>query len=107
MSLEIDPKSASDRVLAGAFLLDVREPDEWQEVHVAAARLIPLGELPQRLTELPTDRDIICMCRSGRRSEKAQALIAQRKTGAPVMNMTGGILQWIADGLPVVKDEAP
>lgn len=103
MSQEIDPSAVAGRMHAGSLLLDVREPDEWQESHVAGALHIPLGDLPGRLGELPADREIICMCRSGRRSEKAQHLLEKSARTAPVINMTGGILRWTELGLPVTQ----
>lgn len=103
MSLEIDPKTAAERLRAGSLLVDVREDDEWREAHVAQAHWIPLGQLKERLSELPPDAEIICMCRSGRRSEKARQIIKEQRPQARVVNMTGGILQWVKDGLPVVS----
>lgn len=103
MSLEIEPVEASRRLLGDALLLDVREPEEWAECHVAGAVHIPLDELPSRLAELPADREIICMCRSGRRSSKAQALMEESRRFTKVLNLSGGILRWIDDGLPVVE----
>ena len=53
------------------FLLDVREPYEYAEGHIDGARLLPLGELGRRLNELPQDREILVICRSGNRSGTA------------------------------------
>src|SRR5512146_1888777 len=47
----------------GSFLLDVREPDEWAQAHIAGATLIPLGELEKRVAEVPRDRDVVVVCR--------------------------------------------
>jgi len=71
-AFEIDPAGALERQRAGALIIDVRDPDEWDDGHVDGAVLIPLGELAERQREIPRDRDVIMMCQSGRRSAKAQ-----------------------------------
>jgi adenylyltransferase/sulfurtransferase len=74
-------------------LIDVREPFEYKIGNIPYARLIPLGELPKRLSELNPDAEIVAHCKSGARSAKAVALLKQagfRK----VRNMKGGILAW-------------
>ncbi|MGH9394094.1 MAG: molybdopterin-synthase adenylyltransferase MoeB, partial [Terriglobales bacterium] len=84
------------RELAGTqppFVLDVREPHEYQIGHIPGATLIPLGDLPKRLGELQRGRDIVAQCRSGVRSLKAAKLL--REAGFPrVRNLKGGILAW-------------
>lgn len=103
MANEIDPADVPARMREGSVLLDVREIDEWNEGHVAGALHIPLGELASRAGELPENREIICMCRSGRRSAEAQKTLASRTPGKPVLNMTGGIVRWGELGLPVER----
>jgi len=74
-------------------LIDVREPFEYKIGNIPYARLIPLGELPKRLSEFNPDAEIVAHCKSGARSAKAVALLKQagfRK----VRNMKGGILAW-------------
>lgn len=56
----------------GAFILDVREPSEWEQGHIEGATLIPLGQLLQRSAELPTDQTIVVVCRSGNRSAQGR-----------------------------------
>lgn len=77
------------------LLVDVREPQEYEQAHIPGARLLPLGQLETRLTELPTQRDIIFSCRSGARSRVAATLAAE-KMGAHrgLYNLEGGILGW-------------
>ncbi|WP_425414610.1 rhodanese-like domain-containing protein [Paenibacillus harenae] len=77
-------------------LIDVREPDEWQEGHIKEARSIPLSELQERIGELRQgNEDIVLICRSGGRSGKAcDYLHAQ---GFNVVNVTGGMLAWPGD----------
>jgi rhodanese-related sulfurtransferase len=84
------------------FLLDVRTPEEFsQDGHVAAAMLIPLNELDTRLSELPTNTPIACICRSGNRSTVACTDLAAR--GYNVTNVTGGMHAWAAAGFPITR----
>ena len=78
------------------YLLDVREPQEFQIARIPGSTLIPLGQLPQRLSELPTgpgSPEIIVHCKMGGRSAKAVQLLKER--GIPARNLKGGILAWI------------
>jgi len=84
---------------AGAYILDVRQPEEWAEVHIPGAVLIPLGELPGRLAEVPRDSDVVVVCRSGNRSQAGRDIL--RDAGyARVTSMAGGVTEWQAAGLP-------
>ncbi|MGH8983625.1 MAG: rhodanese-like domain-containing protein [Acidimicrobiia bacterium] len=86
----------------GAFLLDVREPDEWEAGHAPAAVHVPMKEVQARQAELPNDRRIVAVCRSGGRSAAvAEALNAW---GFDAVNLAGGLHAWEAAGLPVVTD---
>ena len=86
----------------GAFVLDVREPDEWTEMHVPDSTLIPLGELTSRLSEVPTDRPIVVICRSGNRSAQGRDLLLDAGY-TNVTSVAGGIRDWQAQGQPVVS----
>jgi sulfur-carrier protein adenylyltransferase/sulfurtransferase len=91
---EIRPEELKARLDAGddVFILDVREPHEYGICNLGG-HLIPLGELPARLNELDSSRDIVAHCRSGVRS--AQAVTLLRQAGfAKVKNLAGGILAW-------------
>jgi rhodanese-related sulfurtransferase len=83
------------------FLLDVREPDEYRQGHVAGATLIPLGELSRRMGELPKDRELLCICHSGNRSRAAAQHLAA--AGYKVVNLQGGMFAWEMARLPVKK----
>ena len=75
------------------FVLDVREPHEYQICSIPNAKLIPLGDLPKRVNELDSADEIIAHCKSGMRSAKAVEFLKQagfRK----VRNMKGGITAW-------------
>jgi rhodanese-related sulfurtransferase len=100
--LEISVSEASAKRDAGAFILDVREPDEWNERHIPGTTLIPLGELASRVDELPQDQEIVVVCRSGNRSaEGRDILLAAGFT--QVTSMAGGIKQWATAGLETVS----
>jgi adenylyltransferase/sulfurtransferase len=75
------------------FLLDVREPNEYQIGKIPGSTLIPLGEVPQRVTEIPRDKEIIVHCKMGGRSAKAAAFLRQQGY-TNVKNLKGGILDW-------------
>ncbi|MBA8794069.1 rhodanese-related sulfurtransferase [Friedmanniella endophytica] len=90
---------------AAPLLLDVREADEWQAGHAPSALHIPLGQLENRLGEIPADRPVITVCRSGRRSALAARQLAAH--GRSVSNLDGGMAAWSAAGLPVVTASGP
>lgn len=97
----INVSEAAQRFADGAYLLDVRTVDEWNESHIDGAVLIPLDELSSRINEIPTDRDVLIICRSGNRSVEARDIL--RAAGLPrTTSITGGINAWKAEGLPVV-----
>jgi rhodanese-related sulfurtransferase len=99
---EVDPATANALVDDGALLLDVRNPDEWAVGHAPAALTLPLPDLAARFTELPVDRRIAVICRSGARSARAtEALVG---AGYDAVNVAGGMQAWAAAGLPVVTD---
>ena len=100
---EVDAAEGRRRVEGGALLLDVREPDEWTAGHAPEARLIPLGQVQARLAELPKDRTIVAVCRSGGRS--ASVTEALTAWGYDAVNLAGGMRAWAAAGLPVVTDD--
>lgn len=76
------------------FILDVREPNEYQICRIAGSTLIPLGEVATRSAELDRDRDMVVHCKMGGRSAKAVALLQERGF-TRVRNLKGGILAWI------------
>ena len=83
------------------FLLDVRTPEEYSMGHIKGAHLIPLQELENRLDEIPKDQKILVYCRTGHRSAIASEILA--KAGFEILNMEGGIVEWISKGYEVVK----
>jgi len=99
---EIEADDAHAAVAAGAFLLDVREPDEWAAGHAPGAVHVPMRELPARSGELPRDRLIVAICRSGARSRTIGEVLAA--DGFEVANTIGGMRAWAAFGYDVVTD---
>jgi len=86
----------------GAWLLDVRENEEWAAGYATGARHIPLGELAARTAEIPQDEAVYVICRSGSRSARAaQALAA---AGWDTINVAGGMQDWAAAGRPMATD---
>ena len=101
MPATITVQEAAQQFADGAFLLDVRTQEEWNQSHVEGAVLIPLAQLAARSAELPADRDVLIICRSGNRSGQARDLL--RNAGFDrTTSIGGGINAWIAKGLPVV-----
>jgi rhodanese-related sulfurtransferase len=101
---EITPAQTAEKRDQGAFILDVREPSEWTQVHIPGATLIPLGELPSRLSEVPMDKDVIVVCHSGNRSAKGRDIL--RAAGINrATSMAGGMTSWQAQGLPVASGQ--
>jgi rhodanese-related sulfurtransferase len=98
---EIDVAELARRHADGAYVLDVRQPDEYEAGHVPGAVLVPLGELGGRMGELPQDRPLLVICKSGGRSANAvQALTA---AGYDATNIAGGTMAWIDAGHAVVE----
>lgn len=81
-------------------LIDVREQFEYDEVHIPAITLIPLGTVPDNLDQIPTDKTVIITCRSGNRSGQAAEFLRQQGFDN-VHNMEGGIVAWQAAGYSV------
>jgi rhodanese-related sulfurtransferase len=84
-------------------LLDVREADEWEAGHAPGAQWVPLGDLESARFKIPINRRIVCVCRSGSRSARATAQLAQ--WGFDAVNLAGGMKAWAAEGYPVVRDD--
>jgi len=98
----VDVHEARRRQSAGALLVDVREPAEWNQGHAPNATHIPLGALGARLAEIPRDRDVLLICRSGNRSGNAQRQL-QHLGYQQVFNVSGGMNAWTSAGLPVAR----
>ncbi|KAB2867001.1 MAG: rhodanese-like domain-containing protein [Anaerolineae bacterium] len=97
---EISVKEAAEMRDDGAFILDVREPEEWADFHIPGATLIPLGDLASRVDELPKDQEIVVVCRSGNRSQEGRDILLDAGFDK-VTSMAGGVTEWRSAGYPI------
>ncbi len=88
----------------GALIIDVREPNEYAQLRARGAVLLPLGRLNNRVRDLPRDREILLMCRTGGRSANATQFLAANGF-ENVTNVSGGIVAWHNAGLPTTSGE--
>ncbi len=102
---EIDVDALAELHAAGATIVDVRQPDEYEEAHVPGAILIPLGEVQDRVAEIPADGPVYVICKSGARSMRASEWLVTQDIDAT--NVAGGTMAWIQSGRPVVTGGAP
>jgi rhodanese-related sulfurtransferase len=87
-----------------AYLLDVREDEEWAAGHAPTATHLPMMQIPARLDEIPHDRDVVVVCRVGGRSAQVVAYLLQNGFDN-VYNLDGGMFAWAAAGRPVVGED--
>ncbi|MGC5009864.1 rhodanese-like domain-containing protein [Streptosporangium sp. DT93] len=85
-----------------AFLLDVRENEEWRAGHAPEAVHIPMGELRSRVGEVPRDAPVYVVCRVGGRSASVTAWL--NHGGWNAINVGGGMQSWDVAGRPMVAD---
>jgi rhodanese-related sulfurtransferase len=83
----------------GALIVDVREPNEYAQLRAKGAVLLPLGRLNNRVKDLPRDRELLLMCRTGARSANATKFL-QAQGFENVTNVNGGMVAWHNAGLP-------
>ncbi len=88
----------------GALIIDVREPNEYMQIRAKGAVLLPLGRLNGRVKDLPRDRELLLMCRTGGRSHNATQFLAANGF-ENVSNVSGGIVAWHGAGLPTSSGE--
>jgi rhodanese-related sulfurtransferase len=98
--LEVDLETFASAHAAGAAVLDVRNPDEYEAGHVPGARLIPLGDLAARQDEIPDGDPLYVICAVGGRSLTAARAMVQ--AGYPAVSVAGGTKAWIEQGRPYV-----
>jgi rhodanese-related sulfurtransferase len=98
---EIDIRSFTAAHADGAYVLDVREPNEYVAGHVPGARLVPLGKVPDAVRELPIGQPIYVICQSGNRSRVAAQHVD--RSGRDARSVLGGTSEWIRVGRPVVR----
>jgi adenylyltransferase/sulfurtransferase len=96
---EVDAAEAWRLIEGGAQLIDVREPWEWAASHIPGAVLIPMGDLPSRTSEIDPQRTAVIYCAVGGRSGRAVEAL-QHAGYTKVLNLSGGILEWVNRQLP-------
>ena len=99
---EIAAAEAAEEIAGGALVVDVREQVEWDAGRISGAVWIPLGELGSRVGELPRDRRMVIVCRTGSRS--GYAADALHGAGYDAANLRGGLFSWTAGSLPLEPD---
>ena len=97
---EISVTEAYAKYQQGAFFIDVRTQEEWNEFHAPNTSLVPLDQLPARLNEIPKDREIVVVCRSGNRSQEGRDILLNAGF-TNVTSMQGGLSEWRASGYPI------
>jgi rhodanese-related sulfurtransferase len=97
------PSVTAAQVDDGAYLLDVREPDEWSAGHVAGAHHLPMMEVQARMAEVPTDAEVVVVCRSGGRSGQVTSYLMGNGWDN-VRNLDGGMQSWAAAGREMVSE---
>ena len=96
MATEVTIDDLADAISHGAYVLDVREQEEYDEAHVPGVVLIPLGELEARVGEVEDGSRVFVICRSGARSLKGADIL--EANGIDAVSVAGGTLGWIASG---------
>jgi adenylyltransferase/sulfurtransferase len=101
---QVTPAEIAERISKGQeiILIDVREPMEWNTGHVDSAHHIPMSQVPTRLDEIPRDRDVVMICRSGARSERVRQFLVQQGY-TRVANLTGGMQRWAREVDPSIR----
>lgn len=84
------------------FLLDVREPWEYEQCHLAGAKLMPMHTVPARLNELDADADVVVICHHGGRSMQV-AMFLERNGFGSIYNLAGGVNAWAHDVDPGMR----
>ncbi len=84
---------------SSTFTVDVRTQEEWDEYHAPNTTLIPLDQLQNRLSEVPKDKEILVVCRSGNRSQQGRDILLS--AGYNATSMAGGLKEWYAKGYPI------
>ncbi len=97
----VSPARAKEAQDQGAMLIDVRESSEYRSGHAPGAKHISVQVIERRLGEIPKERQIVVMCQSGMRSQRAAEILS--RNGYQVLNVSGGIIGWQRAGLKVVK----
>lgn len=101
---EVSTSAFASARAAVTVTIDVREPDEYLAGHVPGVRLMPMGEVPFRLAELPRTGPVFVICQSGNRSQAIADLLVRQ--GLDARSVAGGTSAWESLGYPVVRGPA-
>jgi rhodanese-related sulfurtransferase len=93
---EVDASEAIAKVAAGAYLIDVREQDEWDRGHAPQAHSVPMSRLNELIEQIPSDQEVLVVCLSGGRSARVSSALAD--AGYQPLNVLGGMSAWAAAG---------
>ena len=96
------PRTSVTDMPADVVLLDVREDDEWAAGHAPEATHIPMGEIAERLDDVPDGSPVYVICRSGGRSARVTQFL--NANGWDAVNVDGGMAAWARTGRPMVAD---
>jgi len=103
LPVDLQPSDVNSlRENPGVVVIDVREQYEYDEGHIPGVTLIPLGSIPNRLNEIPTDKEVVFVCRSGNRSNQATQFLQQQGFDN-IHNMLGGMNAWQKAGYEVER----
>jgi sulfur-carrier protein adenylyltransferase/sulfurtransferase len=102
---DITPTELQQKLAGGAdiVLVDVREPYEWNAGHIDGAVHIPMNQVPQRLAEIPKEKEVVMICRSGGRSGHVQQHLLQSQGYTKVKNLVGGMQRWAREVDPSIR----
>ena len=98
---EVSPNEAAQLEKKGSLFVDVREPNEIKDMAYAVKHIqcVPLSQLNKRFNEIPKNKELIMVCRSGRRSMKAAQFLSDQGYNL-IKNLDGGIMNWSSNGFP-------
>lgn len=105
MAPEVEVGDLPDPLPEGLVLLDVREPDEWDDGHIDGAVHLPMMSVPAALASIPTDRQILVVCAVGARSARVATFLQQQ--GIDAYNLAGGMVAWARAGRPITAPGHP
>jgi adenylyltransferase/sulfurtransferase len=102
---DITPTELQQKLAGGEeiVLIDVREPYEWNAGHIEGAVHIPMNQVPQRLAEIPKDKEVVMICRSGGRSGHVQQHLLGAQGYSKVKNLVGGMQRWSSEVDPSIR----
>ena len=101
MARDYTAREAHSKWAAGeVVIIDVREQREHDQTRIDGVPLIPMSELLERIDELPTEAELVFICRSGSRSARVADHVNAQGEHGDAVNLEGGIIAWAAEGLP-------